>query len=51
MVKDIRVEEFHDTVQIYDRYGKFGSIELTKSEAEFVKDQLEEILEDRDNNL
>jgi hypothetical protein len=48
MTKDIRVEEFYDTVQIYDKYGGFGSIELTKSEAEFVKEQLEEILEDRE---
>jgi len=45
MTKDIHVEESHDRVQIYDRLGRFGSIELTESEAEFVRERLDEILE------
>lgn len=33
-------------VSIYDRFGAVGDISLTVEEAEFVRDRLDEVLED-----
>jgi hypothetical protein len=46
---DIRVEHRPNhsrEVSIYDRFGSSGHISLTIEEAEFVKDRLEELVDD-----
>jgi len=45
MSKMLRVDKAHERVQIYDKLGS-GYIELTENEAEFVKERLEEVLEE-----
>lgn len=48
MDTDIRVERAtsHPKILIYDRFGGAGDISLTEEEAEFVRDRLEEVLEE-----
>lgn len=45
MSKKLRVDKAHGGFQIYDKLGS-GYIELTPKEAEFVKNRLEEDLEE-----
>lgn len=46
---DIRVERAKNhtrEISIYDRFGGMGDIELTVEEAVFVRDRLDEVLDD-----
>ena len=47
---DIHVDRYHNhhsrQISIYDKYGAVGDISLTIEEAEFVRDRLDEVLDD-----
>lgn len=48
---DIHVDRYRNhsrQISIYDRYGAVGDISLTVEEAEFVRDKLDEVLDDED---
>lgn len=45
MMEALVVEWRHGRFYIYDKLGAGGSIELSKDEAETVRDRLDEILE------
>lgn len=43
---DLRVEQTAGNIHVYDKLGRGGRIELSTKEAEYVRDRLDDFIED-----